>query len=98
MRHFLQDPSRDVEEPYFTVSEFFDWLFSKENQLLDTSSSTRVTQDMTRPLSHYWISSSHNTPLFCNLLGGKCHLCRVEEEGLVPVRPANQHPVLPLPS
>ena len=63
MRHFLQDPSRDVEEPYFTVSEFFDWLFSRENQLLDMTSSTRVTQDMTRPLSHYWISSSHNTYL-----------------------------------
>ena len=63
MRHFLQDPSRDVEEPYFTVSEFFDWLFSKENQLFDASAHNKVTQDMTRPLSHYWISSSHNTYL-----------------------------------
>lgn len=35
MRKFLQDPSRDVEEPYFTLSEFLDWLFSKENELFD---------------------------------------------------------------
>ena len=29
MRNFLQDPARDVAEPYFTLSEFLDWLFSK---------------------------------------------------------------------
>ena len=63
MRNFLQDPKRDVEEPYFTLSEFLDWLFSKENELLDRAGHQAVTQDMTRPLSHYWISSSHNTYL-----------------------------------
>ncbi len=63
MRNFLQDPSRDVDEPYFTISEFLDWLFSKDNQLLDEKTSKSVTQDMTKPLSHYWISSSHNTYL-----------------------------------
>ena len=63
MRDFLQDPSRDVEEPYFTVHEFFDWLFCKENQLFDAAAHNKVNQDMTRPLSHYWISSSHNTYL-----------------------------------
>ena len=37
MRHFLQDSSRDVQEPYFTVSEFIDWIFSTENQVFDAS-------------------------------------------------------------
>ncbi len=63
MRHFLQDPARDVEEPYFTLSEFLDYLFSKENQAFDNEGQGKVNQDMTRPLSHYWISSSHNTYL-----------------------------------
>ena len=63
MRNFLQDPARDVKEPYFTLSEFLDWLFSKENEVFDRAGHSDVTQDMTRPLSHYWISSSHNTYL-----------------------------------
>ena len=63
MRHFLQDPSRDVQEPYFTVSEFLDWLFSKENQLFDAANHSKVTQDMTRPLAHYTCNASHNTYL-----------------------------------
>ena len=35
MRNFLQDPSRDIQEPYFTVSEFVDWIFSRDNQVFD---------------------------------------------------------------
>ena len=34
--------------------------------------------------------------LSTNLLGGERHLCRAEEEGLIPVRVAHQHPLLPL--
>ncbi len=63
MLSYLQDPSRHVHEPYFLPDEFLDYLFSKDNQLLDRSSHGHVNQDMTRPLSHYWISSSHNTYL-----------------------------------
>ncbi|CAG9767976.1 unnamed protein product [Ceutorhynchus assimilis] len=59
---FLKDPQREVQEPYLTIAEFLDFLFSKQNDLWDESKNS-VYQDMTRPLSHYWIASSHNTYL-----------------------------------
>ncbi|CAB3376592.1 Hypothetical predicted protein [Cloeon dipterum] len=62
MRDYLQDPLRDVQEPYFTENEFMDFLYSKQNDLWDSTFSP-VYQDMSCPLSHYWISSSHNTYL-----------------------------------
>ena len=31
---YLQDSSRHVQEPWFRVPEFVDWLFSRENQVL----------------------------------------------------------------
>ena len=64
VKNFLQDPARDIEEPYFTLSEFLDYLFSKENELFDNEKhGQKVAQDMSKPISHYWISSSHNTYL-----------------------------------
>ncbi|KAL4717425.1 hypothetical protein ACJJTC_000574 [Scirpophaga incertulas] len=62
IRDYLKDPQRDIYEPYFTLSEFIEMLFSKQNTIWD-SKYNKVTQDMTKPLSHYWISSSHNTYL-----------------------------------
>uniref|UniRef100_A0A1Y1KG69 1-phosphatidylinositol 4,5-bisphosphate phosphodiesterase gamma n=1 Tax=Photinus pyralis TaxID=7054 RepID=A0A1Y1KG69_PHOPY len=62
IREFLKDPQRDVQEPYFAMAEFLDFLFSKQNDLWDTSKDI-VYQDMTKPLAHYYISSSHNTYL-----------------------------------
>ncbi|XP_054273965.1 1-phosphatidylinositol 4,5-bisphosphate phosphodiesterase gamma-1-like [Macrosteles quadrilineatus] len=62
MREYLQDAQRDVQEPYFTTREFMDFLFSKQNEMWDNKYG-EVHQDMTRPLAHYWISSSHNTYL-----------------------------------
>ncbi|XP_019759127.2 1-phosphatidylinositol 4,5-bisphosphate phosphodiesterase gamma-1 [Dendroctonus ponderosae] len=59
---FLKDPSREVEDPCLNTTEFIDYLFSKQNDLWDSAKDT-VYQDMTRPLSHYWIASSHNTYL-----------------------------------
>ncbi|CAH0547497.1 unnamed protein product [Brassicogethes aeneus] len=59
---FLKDPQREIQEPYLTVSEFCDFLFSKQNDLWDTRKD-KVYHDMSRPMSHYWVSSSHNTYL-----------------------------------
>lgn len=57
---FLRDPQREIQEPYLSTVEFMDFLFSKQNDLWDPSKNG-VYQDMKKPLSHYWISSSHNT-------------------------------------
>ncbi|ODN02952.1 1-phosphatidylinositol 4,5-bisphosphate phosphodiesterase gamma-1 [Orchesella cincta] len=62
IREYLQDPLRDVQLPELTVPEFLDYLYSKQNEIWDSRNS-HVSQDMTRPISHYWIASSHNTYL-----------------------------------
>ncbi|XP_011505251.1 PREDICTED: 1-phosphatidylinositol 4,5-bisphosphate phosphodiesterase gamma-1 [Ceratosolen solmsi marchali] len=62
IREYLQDPQRDVQNPYFHFSEFIDFLFSKQNEIWDNKYD-QVFHDMTRPMSHYWIASSHNTYL-----------------------------------
>ena len=60
IREYLQDPQRDVQEPYFSFSELIDFLYSKQNEIWDCKYD-QVFHDMTRPMSHYWIASSHNT-------------------------------------
>ncbi|CAD6242595.1 GSCOCG00009530001-RA-CDS [Cotesia congregata] len=62
MTDYLQDPQRHVQDPYFTSLEFINFLFSKHNDIWNHEFDN-VTHDMTRPLSHYWIASSHNTYL-----------------------------------
>ena len=57
----------------FTLSlslSLFSFLRSKDNPVIDPEHET-VYQDMTRPLSHYFINSSHNTYLEGDQLRGK---------------------------
>ena len=46
-----------------TKSRFFSYLLSDANDLFDPSRGTVGADDMTHPLSHYWINSSHDTYL-----------------------------------
>uniref|UniRef100_A0A3Q3J6X6 1-phosphatidylinositol 4,5-bisphosphate phosphodiesterase gamma n=1 Tax=Monopterus albus TaxID=43700 RepID=A0A3Q3J6X6_MONAL len=63
MTTFIDDTMRKTNDPEFTVSEFLSFLFSKENSVWDEKFSEINNLDMNNPLSHYWISSSHNTYL-----------------------------------
>ncbi|KAM3838616.1 1-phosphatidylinositol 4,5-bisphosphate phosphodiesterase gamma-1 isoform 3-T3 [Vipera latastei] len=60
---FLSDPLRVIEEPYFSSDEFLTFLFSKENSIWNSEFDVIRPEDLNNPLSHYWISSSHNTYL-----------------------------------
>ncbi|XP_074604667.1 small wing phospholipase C gamma 1 isoform X2 [Brevipalpus obovatus] len=63
MKQFIpKHKDRTDSEPYLLIHEFMVYLFSEHNQVWD-SRYDKVTQDMDRPLSHYWIASSHNTYL-----------------------------------
>ncbi|XP_004612684.3 1-phosphatidylinositol 4,5-bisphosphate phosphodiesterase gamma-1 isoform X2 [Sorex araneus] len=63
MLSFLRDPLREIEEPYFSLDEFVTFLFSKENSIWNSQLDAVCPDTMNNPLSHYWISSSHNTYL-----------------------------------
>ncbi|XP_051788777.1 1-phosphatidylinositol 4,5-bisphosphate phosphodiesterase gamma-1 [Erpetoichthys calabaricus] len=63
MFSYLKDPLREIEQPYFCQDEFLTYLFSKENTIWDSKFNQVREEDMNNPLSHYWISSSHNTYL-----------------------------------
>lgn len=45
------------------VAAFSAWLGSADNEAWDTACD-ELYQDMDQPLSHYWLSSSHNTYVF----------------------------------
>uniref|UniRef100_A0A3B4XXC3 Phosphoinositide phospholipase C n=1 Tax=Seriola lalandi dorsalis TaxID=1841481 RepID=A0A3B4XXC3_SERLL len=65
VREFLMGYMRGgpQPEPMLQLDEFLTFLFSKENSVCDPRLSPVVHDDMKRPLSQYWISSSHNTYL-----------------------------------
>uniref|UniRef100_A0A3P9IDM2 1-phosphatidylinositol 4,5-bisphosphate phosphodiesterase gamma n=1 Tax=Oryzias latipes TaxID=8090 RepID=A0A3P9IDM2_ORYLA len=49
--------------PFLSFVQFLTYLFSKENSIWDSSLDLVCPENMNNPLSHYWISSSHNTYL-----------------------------------
>ena len=57
-------------EPTMKQRDFQRLLLSNENSAIDPKHN-RVHMDMTRPLSHYWIHSSHNTYLVGNQLSSE---------------------------
>ncbi|KFO21248.1 1-phosphatidylinositol-4,5-bisphosphate phosphodiesterase gamma-2 [Fukomys damarensis] len=63
MTKFIDDTMRETAEPFLFVDEFLTYLFSRENSIWDRKHDVVDMQDMNNPLSHYWISSSHNTYL-----------------------------------
>ncbi|KAM4723016.1 1-phosphatidylinositol 4,5-bisphosphate phosphodiesterase gamma-2 [Rhinophrynus dorsalis] len=63
MTKFIDDTMRETAEPFLYVDEFLTYLFSKENSIWDEKLDEICVQNMNNPLSHYWISSSHNTYL-----------------------------------
>ena len=53
-------PTRDEDIPLsWDFTEFIKYLYSDGNGIFEKN----VEQDMTQPLSMYWINSSHNTYL-----------------------------------
>lgn len=57
-------------QPHFTFEDFVDYLYSPANAIVCPCPNLKreaiATQDMDRPLSHYFINSSHNTYLTGN--------------------------------
>lgn len=52
-----------TEKDYISSDHFEAYLHSRSNDLFDPRREVYRKEDMTRPLSEYWINSSHNTYL-----------------------------------
>lgn len=56
------EKQEEMEEAGWTLQDLEEFLFSPLNDVVDESALAR-DDDLTKPLSHYFISSSHNTYL-----------------------------------
>jgi phosphatidylinositol phospholipase C, gamma-1 len=43
--------------------DFYEYMFSSHNDVYDTAATSSIDQDMSQPMAHYWVNSSHNTYL-----------------------------------
>ncbi len=59
------DDEKTSGDMRLTRSEFMDFLLSDENDLMDPQKGRVASDDMTHPLSSYWIMTSHDTYLDC---------------------------------
>lgn len=57
----VDDRQQLSKEDRLSKSRFLQYLFSDENDLLDPARGKSGSDDMTQPLSHYWINASHDT-------------------------------------
>ncbi|XP_067144647.1 1-phosphatidylinositol 4,5-bisphosphate phosphodiesterase delta-4-like isoform X2 [Centruroides vittatus] len=64
------EPDKSKLEGYLSVKGFIQMLLSKEHSIFSPEHNF-VCQDMSRPLSHYYIASSHNTYLIADQLLGE---------------------------
>ena len=60
-----EDDNSAPEDRRLTKSEFMDFLLSDANDLMDPRKGKVAADDMTHPLSSYWIMTSHDTYLDC---------------------------------
>jgi hypothetical protein len=63
-RELTGDPGDSTEltkKDRLFKSRFFQYLLSDANDLLDPARGKICSDDMTHHLSHYWITSSHDT-------------------------------------
>jgi hypothetical protein len=58
-----QEAADGVAGPTLTLAEFSHWLLSPANDIFNAEHD-QLCDDMTHPLSAYWINSSHNTCVF----------------------------------
>ena len=68
MTNLFEEKDEDIT--YITYGEFTMYFFSTLNSIYPPEKS-KIYQDMTQPLSHYFVSSSHNTYLVGHQLYGK---------------------------
>ncbi|KAL7550066.1 hypothetical protein ACHAWF_013301, partial [Thalassiosira exigua] len=67
----LADVANHITQPnYISLEQFEAYLLSRDNDIFNPDREKFCKSDMTKPLSEYWINSSHNTYLTGHQLTG----------------------------